>query len=366
MAQKKRLVYLVVFVIGVALLLAPFFTKNHIYQGVALGGDTMKAFIPMINASTNGASIMGLGQYGGYFGLWIAMWFLGIINKILHVNPEILFYLYSICVLLATAITLYYFGKKIVGGIRSGWITLVIGILVSTSILALYTWGCTVNIINVYVVLMWAILFYINWAKSRRWYWLLASALLLILFMFLHPTGFYLPFTILVLCVGVIGWSLVKKRKLQSWVIGLLILLVSTMLVTWRYSGAIGLHGHNIFDIDYLVKFVRILLIPVPTIIGVLTIVAWWRNRHNTKLSMELGIALSILGSLLVVLIGASVLQLTILPERQILDASSVGAIIVALILAYLIKTHDLQWLKASAYALMALGSLVSIRGWVI
>jgi len=92
----------------------------------------------------------------------------------------------------------------------------------------------------------------------------------------------------------------------------------------------------------------------------------WLQNKRRIKLDAVSKVTLAILVSLLIVLLGASGLQATVLPERQILDASTFMAIIIAILLAQLIKYPRLQWLKMSSYALMALGSLVTIQGWVV
>jgi len=365
MAKRKTLIYISIFIIGIILLLVPLITRNHIYQGVALGEDTMRAFIPMINLATDGNSMMSLSQYGGYLGLWMMMWLLGIMNIVLKMNPDVLFYLYSICVLIGASITLYYLGK-LIGGIRGGWIMMVMGMLVNTSILALYTWGCTINIVNVYIVLIWAVILFIKWLQSHKWYWLLSCGALLIVFLFLHPTGAYLPFTSVVLFVGLVIWHLSSKKKINWWyMVGGLGMLCISLYLTRGYFHAIGL-THNILDADYLGKFIRLLLIPVPTVIGILALVVWLQNKRRIKLDAVSKVTLAILVSLLIVLLGASGLQATVLPERQILDASTFMAIIIAILLAQLIKYPRLQWLKMSSYALMALGSLVTIQGWVV
>jgi len=365
--KSKKLIYIGIFVVGVILLLVPLITKNHIYQGVALGGDTMKFFIPMINSASDGNSMLSLSQYGGYLGLWIAMWVLGAMNKVIHINPQILFYLYSICVLMGASITLYYLGK-FVAGVRGGWIVMVMVMLCCTSILTLYSVACTINIINIYIVLPWTIILLAKWFRQHNWHWLVFSLISLAVFVVLHPTGAYLPLAIIVLIIGLGMWRMFTKRLLPWRYIWIAIaVLVGSLCATWHNIIGISSIANSFVDTYsfYLLKALRFYFVPVPTIIGILTAVAWWKHRKNISFDMMTKIVLVAFGCLEVGLIGVSLLRMTVLSERQVVDAAGILAIMIAIVLGRLIMEKDLYQLKVSSYALMALGGVVTVHGWI-
>lgn len=370
-SKSKKLIYIGIFVIGITLLMMPLITKNHIYQGVALGDDTMKCFIPMINSASDGNSMMSLSQYGGYVGLWAVMWVLGTMNRVLQINPAILFYLYSICVLMGASITLYYLGKFTVG-VRGGWIVMVMGMLCSTSILALYTWGCTVNIINVYIFFLWGVILIGKWVERGKWHYLLLGLMLLAVFVMSHATGTYLALTMIVLLAGLAIWRVVFKGNIRKrYIILCGVLLVGSFYPAWRNIGGIsfGLVTGSSAIVgywEYFLQFIRMLLAPIPIVIGILVVVAGWRYKRKLGLTIFTKVVLAVLFSLLAVLGGAAVLRMTALLERQILDASAIMAIIIAILLAHLVKRREFQWLRASSYALMALGGLITIHGWIV
>jgi hypothetical protein len=363
---KRQLIYIGIILVVVLIMLTPMFTKNHIYQGVALGGDTRQTFIPLMNMATNGGSFIEMNQLSPYLGLTLLMWCVGVLNRVLNMNPEILFYLYSLVVLFGAGVTLYYLGKMVAGA-RGGWIVLIMGMLANTSILALYTWGCTINILNVYIILLWSMMLFVRWFQIHKWYWLISAIILCGLFTILHPTGLYLPFAVTVFIMGLVIWAWIVKKKINWWHGAILfVFCIGGFCLTWRYMGAVGLGMHNMIDWDYIIKYFRLLLLPIPAVIGIMVLIAWWKNKKHIEFNVTTKLLLAILASLFVVVAGASLLQATILPERQILDASAIMAIMIAIVLATLLKNKELEWLKVGSYALVSLGGLVTIHGWLV
>lgn len=374
--MQKKLIVLSIILVAIGIMLIPLFTKNHIYQGVALGVDTEEWFIPMMNMASNGASLndlLHMPPYEGqgldnnpFLGQALSFWILGKINILLQINPEILFFLFTLALLFCSGLTLYYLGK-IINGERSGWIVMTMGLLVNTAVLALYTWGCFDNLLNLYIVFAWSLILWIKWYDLRRWYWLLGGLSLTVLFCILHPSGVYLPFTIAVLLSWVALWRLVKKE----WLIPcrhlalLSVVMVGAIILVYSNVRWIGVGEHDIFSLDYLSVFIRLLFAPVPTVIGLLVLFSWIKYRGEIWFNNAGAISLAVLGSLFIVLFVSSGLQISVSPERQILDATGIGAIIVAIMLGHMVEVRELDWLKLSSYALMALQGLITIMAWV-
>lgn len=376
MAQNKKVIHLGICIIGIAVLLVPLFTKNHIYQGVALGGDTKQTFLPIMISATNGVSLIDISRQvlsdSLYLGLGLTMWGVGTFNRLFHIEPSTLFYLYSILVLFVVGVTFYYLGK-FVGSVRTGWILVVIGLLCSTSILALYSWGCIVNVINVYIILPWAIMLLVRWYENHKWYWFAIGIILLFCFLLFHDTGIYLPFMAIIFYFGIIAYH-IKSGEIMRWwwhVPVFIIAIAGSLYLTLAWASmarfSIGITHSNY--IEYLLTFIRLLFIPIPTVIGIIVVITYLINRADIEFNQVTKIVLAILGSLLLVLVGGIILRLDAIeaaPVRLALDASSIMAIITGIVLGRLLENKDLQFLKVSSYALLALGSLITLKGWLV
>jgi len=369
MEQKKKIIYFAIILVSLVILFVPLITHNHIYQGVALGRDTEKTFIPFMNSATEGASLVELVQRSPYLGLAVTMWCLGIINKVLHMDPGLLFFLYSSLILIGVALTMYYLGK-LVGGVRTGWIVMVMGLLCSTSVFALYSVGCIVNIINVYIVFLWAVMLLAKWRERHKWYWLVSGVALLALFTVWHPTGAYLPFTVAILLVGLmISWLITKKKVNWIYICTIIIGLLGSSFLVWHNVEAINVNavgfGGDTY-IGYLLHFFHVFLVPAPTVISIMVIVALWRCKRTVTFNGVTKDILAVLVCLLVLLVVTALLRVTVLPGRQIVDASGVLAIITGIVLGRLVVEKNLYWLKLISYALMIVASLITLWAWVI
>lgn len=367
----SKLIYIIIFIVSLVLLLVPLLTKNHIYEGVALGGDTARVFVPFIVSATEGSSlpeVISQGVAGGLaLGITVVMWCLGVVNRVFQISPEILFYLYSTVALLGVGISLYYLGK-LIDNKRTGWIVVVMSLLCGTSILTLYSVACILNIINLYIVFIWSIIFIVKWITGKEWYWLIAGILSSLLFIILHQTGIYLPLTIFVAVIGWVVWRIYKKRQFKWWWVASALFILSVGLyISWGSIASVSPVNNNYLDpySFYIVKAIRLFFVPVPTIIGILVGIAWWRHRKDIGWESPVLITLFILGSLLSVLVVASILRITVVAERQVVDATGILSIIIAIILGRLISEKGLYWLKFTAYSLMAMGSAVTILMWV-
>ncbi len=358
---------LLVLLLGLVLILIPFITQNHVYQTIAVSSD-IQGHSDIINRVTDGRDI---GQIG-YLAQGIFGWLLGMLNKVLKVGTYYLLYAFMAVVLMGVGITMYKLGS-VIGGERTGWFVLIISVLCTTSILGLYSYGVIFSIINMYIVLAWAIIAFMEWSVKHRWYWLALSVALALLFAVLHPTGLYLPFAIVAFGIGSLIWQIIKKKKI-SWhyyllsgivVIGIFVLSKLYLNTFWVQQNIIW----NNFDFRmfpaYAGQFFMTFLSPITTIIGILILFGWYQCRKELSFSPKLKIGLAILGSFAIVLIMGSILRVSSFPERLMLDASTVLAIIIGLVLGELIKRQELSWLKYSSYGFMGLGSLLTLIVWV-
>ena len=376
MRYKGKLIRVAVITAVVALLLVPLVTKNHIYNSVTMAPDATNTFMPIINEVVNGASFSYLAEKTPYLGLTITLWCLSMLVKVLQVSPHTLFMIYALVTLFGVGITFYCLGK-LLGGKRTGCLVVVFALLCNTSILGLFAYALIFNIINVYIIFLWAVIAGIKWQEKHHWYWLALSCTMLLLFITMHPTGVYLFCALLVAGVSFVVWHLCRYRKINWLYVG--IGLVATALVVGLASGVIELMAWRIpielmaWRINdwgeyrqYLVASLYFILQPVPTVIWILTLVGFLRYRKTLEWSRSVKLVIAILGSIVAVLLGASFLWVIEYTDRLMVDAGAMLSIIVAIVLGQLIKRDELKWLKVSSYALFSLAGLMTLQRWVV
>jgi len=387
----------------------PLITRNHIYQGVALGGDTKTTFLPLIERATNGDSLLELAKDSLYPSLGISMWVLGVTNRAVHLNPEVLFYLYSLVVLFGVGVTLYYLGEM-AGGYKVGWIMLALGLLCTTSILALYSYACLASILNVYIILMWAIISFSRWHTTRRILYLALGLILIALYSGLHPTSFYIPYVMGMLAI--LLFALLGLRKINLKNIGIYLGIIITVIIINLTMSHLLMDRQLTVLTSYVDAGVQNIIpssqevivdtttlpspqepdITKPSYPSPLQII--WANLRDTSgtfvqyltpVTIVIGIfvamgtykarlwryiknwcPLILLSCFAITLIGGSYIRATYLPERIILDASAMIAFIMAILLGELIKRKNLLWLKISSYVLMGFGTIQSLIRWVV
>lgn len=367
MAKKTKLINIGFIVAALVILLIPLIKHNGIYESVTLSPDMINSFKPAMYRVAGGMPFDKFIHTSPYLGHALTMWVLGKIVHISNAQPEYVYMVYSLIVLFCAGITLYYLGKM-VGGARVGWLVLVFALLCNTSILGLFSYACIFNIINVYILFLWAVIFVIKWRESKQYYWLLLSFLLLSLFAVLHPSGMYLPSAVVVLSVGCIVWQLLHHNPISRKYIGVPVLLIIAMIICiWNNANLISWNIGSWKEYgQYLIAFARFILQPITTVICVLVLVGYIGNRKRFQVNSSTKWAVVLLGSVVVALLGASILKVVYYTDRLMVDAGAFVSIIAAIILGRLVILDNTKWLKVSSYSLLSLGSLITLRAWMM
>lgn len=381
--------WIIIFVcLGLLLVSIPFLTHNHIYQSVALGGDT-KIFIQFMNDATNGASVLELLDRAIYPGEALTLWGLGIINKVINVNSQDLFFAYSLLVLIMASVSLYFLGR-FVGGNRTGWLVVIMGLLCTTSVLGLYSYACLVNIINVYIILIWAIILMGYWYIKRKIIYMIFGVGLIGLFSYLHPTAFYIPFmaVVLIVMLRILAWKKKIEKKEYYQYLGVIAIILGVnlgislatqgdkLLEFWQLgspamASSILIGNSNVIQNystlgERLSSFFIQYLTPITMILGGLVIAGLYFARRTFNANKRLIYILVVLGSLAVVLIGGSIIGTVGLPERLMIDATTMLAVIIAVLFGKLIEDDKNNWLKISGYTVAGFGGVFALVGWVM
>lgn len=333
---------------GILVAFIPVFTKNHIYNQIYYGEDT-KVFARWITEVANGTNPLDLAAT--YFGQNLIFGFLGLINRVIHVNPTGLFTIFIFCVLVGVGVSLYWFGR-ILGGERTGWLTLTIGMLSTTAILGLFSYGIAIGILNMYVILPWMIICGVKAQTQYKWHWLVLLMVFCTMMAALHASGLYV---VAALAVYGIMWN---RQSKYAAIIGVGILIPMALFntdlkwITWERPD-LALYP------AYFWGFIRDFLGIPTTILGLITFIGLAKTKLNLTPRMRYG--LMMVGSLAVVLSIGSILRVTQWPERIMLDLASIMAILIALFFGEILKTRKWQL----AYIPIALGGFMTLGSWV-
>lgn len=363
---------------GIGLMIVPAITHNHIYE-VFITQTDLPYHRGIIDAVTNGRPIGDT----NYLGEAIIGWILGLVSRLLHLDPQLLFVSFLFLSFLAVGVTLYYFGK-LIGGVITAWFMLIIGCLCTTSIPTLFSWGTVYSAINMYLILPWAIVLLALWYSRRKLVYLFGGLALLVVFSGFHLTSLYLPYAVGVFLSGFVIWGIVKKKKRQDMVlyggIALAVLVLNIVIALLVFQpqaisylnesgktsmGVMISQTRNVWQFIY--QFLNVYLRPATTVIGIICLGSLIYYRKRITFSPTVKAALPMLGALAFVLVVSVVLNFSPDINRQQVDAAGMIALMVAILLGELFKIKSLNWgLKTVCYAVMAVGSLNTILVWVI
>lgn len=193
MTKRKILVAVAIAI----LLVMPMLLQNHIVNTIRVSSD-MEAHLGVISGS-NGYS---------YYGQVILAWLLKPFVDNPHL-PSIYLWLNFVAIL-GVAATLYYVTKELVNE-NSAMLVVLVTLFCATGIFALFQYGVIFNIVNMYIILPFAVLFAVWWLTKGKW-WIYPSVALFALFSVFHYSALYLPYIVGVSLAVFLVYSLVKKR----------------------------------------------------------------------------------------------------------------------------------------------------------
>ena len=369
-SHTNKTTWIIIFVcLGLLLASIPFIIHNHIYNTIWESTD-LKAHSDIISNFAQGnislTNILYPAQ--AVFGV-----ILGGIDKVIPVSATSLFLGFMILVLVGAGFAIYWLFSHI-DGIEKGWLVLLIAMFGCTSILALYSYGVIFSILNVYIVLMFGILCTVKWLSTHKVWYLVGALLLAGIFCVLHPTGLYLPISMVVIMAGLLVYKIVKAWKPKIWIyliISAAILIVGAIayLFIFRDNGIL-----DKFDIQYnselewwslLVSNLTWIII----ILGITAIIGIVIYRKKIEISNEAKYLLCILAAIVITLVGAYLFGGGFQPVRIILDLSTIIAMIIGVAVVLVIKAEKNDTVKPLSIVsciLVSCGVVGNLITWVV
>lgn len=380
---KNTLAVASVSLAGLLLLVSPLLTKNHIYTKIISGGD-FASHLRAITAVANGDSP----AYVPYLGESIFARVLGWISLLFHIEPTTVFWGFLIISILAIGFSMFNFGK-LLGGTSTAWLALLITMLCTTTILEYYSGAIIYSVINMFLILPWAIMAISYWYAYKKKVYLICGLASFALFSGFHLTSLYLPYWAAAFLAALTVWGLIKKNiwdqilKASLLIITILgINLIITQLsfkpttLSFLNDGggerltiAINRLNWNYLTLawDYIYYTIMRYIKLATFIIGFFSLPLLLYYRKKVFLNLETQItlfALTIIGGVL--LVGA-VLKFSPNPDRQQLDSAGIIAMIVAILLGQLLKIEftGRKLLAFISVGIIVAGSFSTIQNWL-
>lgn len=184
----------------------------------------MEAHTNIIDSFINGTPMPRL----LYFGQVIVGAPLAALIILTRLSTDTIYVIFNFLVLIGVALTLYYVVKWLVG-LRAAWLVVPVCIFATPSLLGLFKYGVIFDIINIGIILPWAIYFGVKWYVTTKKHYAVASLSLMLLYSVFHVTGLYLPFALTILVVVAIVYKVFVNRRYQLMPIG----IFGIMIIPW-------------------------------------------------------------------------------------------------------------------------------------
>ena len=385
--MRKLLKYLTLLIYS-AIIMIPYLTKNHIYNNIIGYNEPRSDFrdyTALIGTWANGETIINT--------LYPARIIVGypmmLINKFSGINMDILYITFYFLGLVATGIAIFFIVSNICNE-KAGWLALLISIFCTTGILAMFSYGMIMSILNVYVFLLTAILLAIKWLVNNKKRYLVLSLITFGIFSLFHLTSLYLPYLIgTIMLVVAIVW-LVKRVNVTRPIILLLVVMGLNLIIS-HYSFPQGTDLNkmiltnitvvtsevvtngatpieNIIHVSHSplgITFFIFNYLSVATIgLATLAIIGLIKYRKSISLGKETKLFLIVLASLALILGIGTFSPLAPEPIRAATDFATVLAITIAIGLTLVLKRSPM-WYKGIAFMVLALGITNNLTTWI-
>jgi len=361
----RRVLWVAIAVALVVLFIMPIFLQNEIVQTIEKSSD-MKSHLRVIEAINNGEEIAVL-----YYGQVILAYIMKPIADSEHIAK---FYLwFNFAVLIASAFSIYYVTKKLTGK-EAALLVIPLAFFCTTGIFALFKYGVIFNIINMYIILPFAIYFAVKWIDDKKWQYSIPAVMLFALFCSLHYTALYLPYAIgcslaiyAIYAIAKHKWGIIMKYIVPCGV-GLVALKI---LLSINFLGIAGNLPDSTYQLLPIVNFMSLLLLvdhaSIVIAIILFLLVCFFRITYRSVLKADKRtmILYIILAGFIVSLFGGLITLATPDFNRIAIDLATMMAIAVACILGGIIRQGKNHAFSKVVVIMLALGSVPSIITWV-
>ena len=179
------------------------------YLSIGVSTD-MATHTNIINALVNNTPIESFDII--YYGEFVVGYPLAMIIRLTGWDTNTVYLAFNFLALAGAALSLFYVTKKMVGD-NAALLVIPVTFFCTTSILGLFKYGVIFNIINMYIILPFAIYFGVKWMVKRGIINFAISIFLFALFSVFHITSIYVPAAFALLLFIALMYKLVFNRR---------------------------------------------------------------------------------------------------------------------------------------------------------
>lgn len=371
--KNHKLLTVLYFVVLLVIILIPILTQNDIITTIKDGSD-MKAHLNIVKDIANGNKI-----YPIYFGQVIFGYLLSPFGNSPHL--ESIYLWLNFIVLIGMVVTIYYIVRKLFGNM-SAYLVIPMIIFGSTGIISLFRYGTLFALINMYIILPFAVYFFVKYLDSSKVKYLIGSILIFMLFSVFHSTSIYLFASLGLFAFGMAIYYLVKKNYKRTciivgfWVVALCVgMLLSNLFSQNNVASLLG--STNIISSDkYYLGFdpaydstmmIRHLSVTIAFILLV-SLILLAKFKYYEQLDKKQSYFIIIIGCFIVAICGAIAMRIThdiIFINRLMLDATTLITIGTACLTGFVLNQYKNKLLSWAIAIMVIGGSIPLLRMWI-
>ena len=330
-----------------AIILVPLIRNNEILQTIKASSD-MKAHLGYVTGENT------VYLYGGQ----VFLKYLLYPFRNSSLLPSIYLW-FNFTALFGSVLSIYYVVSKLVNKLAA-YLVIPMMFLVTTGILGLFKYGVIFNIINMYIIFPFAVLFIVYWLTGKGNLYGILGFIALAIFGVFHATGMYLLMILSVSFIGYIAISLYRKNWWQKKKIAILFTLSIIGVIVILPFGVNHFGLRYNFSLNTLrLVYQHLHIYSLIIMAGVISSLVFYRTRMKRKTKVYL----FILGTTLIALLLGLVFEVNAQYNRIAIDFSSTLVIVTACLLSLVWKKHYL--IRYGSLALIAVAAIPNLLTWV-
>jgi DNA-directed RNA polymerase subunit M/transcription elongation factor TFIIS len=367
LSHKTLLTIIGLFLFSLIIILPPLI-HGYVYPNI---GDDTSVYLDRIELMGKGEVSV---QYTGYMLIGYPMLFM---EKLLHWSIDTQFLWINYLVLIIAGLVLFFVFSKLVNKI-AGVISLLTVIFCSQGVMYLFYYGQIFNIINLTIVLPILLLFCVNYITQGKWYNLILTILLSVLFSSFHTNGIYLPALAGIGLVFYLIYCTVKKVEINkrivivSGTITVIAIVAFIVLVLLPTATVLKEYVKNplISSLNNIGKGMTVPLyswaisILTPFMLGIIVISALYYKNIKEKFNNKHKILFYILLILTVILVIVSFGKISLDPWRQAVDLVIIISMLLSVLMGILLYKHKSIVLIILVVLIISFGSVFHINSW--
>ncbi len=305
-----------------------------------------------------------------YIGQMIVGYPMAVIHSLFNIDYDTLFVWLCCFVLVGTMVSLYFLMTKMVNRVAGFWIVLFVPFSVAGFMNLWIVFG-VFNIVNMLIILPWAVLMMADWLVNRKRKSMIISLVLFVLFSLFHTTALYLSPAILVFYLVYVAYGLIRKQRVD-WVrvsgfclsviaingVLVALLLSRSLTIISMVAGSVASStSQTIAPSTSFGLFVGYLS-PVVFSLLVVSILGLIIYRKKLSVDSKLAVVFMFFGSLIAMLAVVAYLNWSIVPYRSLLDMVLVLTIVIACFWGLLFRVKEFRIMQALACSFVAIASI--------